>query len=77
MTPASPKALPVLAQVDISPADIQRSLSDEELVDFIIGLDNAAGSWDVTLRLAEHFAALKIEHSLEEAAERMGKGGQP
>jgi len=56
--------------VALSAEDIANSMGGDELVEFIKGLDEARGEWDVTLALHAHFEKLKGEHEKEEAEDR-------
>lgn len=67
---------PIAVEARVEANDIVESLTSEELIDFIKQLDESAGDWSVTLKLCEHFAALKIEHDLEEAADARKASGQ-
>lgn len=72
-----PQPIPVTVEVSLNPQDIAREMDDQEIVEFIKQLDDAAQDWDVTLALCEHFAALKLEHALQEAADAQKRREQP
>jgi hypothetical protein len=49
--------------------ELTRNVSQEDLLEFVTDLDEHIADWTFTLKLYEHFAALKKEHDAEQAEE--------
>jgi hypothetical protein len=51
--------------VDVDTDELAESLPRDSIFDMIVDLDEAVGSWDFTLKLAEHFENLKKRYEQE------------